>query len=166
MDYLLFVLTGPGNELDILQISLRSILIFIFALVLIRVGKKRFLGRSTAFDIVLSVILGSVLSRSVNGSAQFLETLAASTTIVLLHWLMSFILVHSKKFANLIEGIPRQLISGGKIDHQVLKKSHLRESDLIESARIQGNVSDLNKIKESFLETSGQISVVIKSTES
>lgn len=165
MDYLLFVLTGPGNELDILQISLRSILIFIYALLLIRIGKKRFLGRSTAFDIVLSVILGSVLSRSINGSAQFLETLAAATTIVLLHWVMSFVLVHSKKFANLIEGIPTQLISGGKIDYDVLKNSHLRESDLLESARIQGNVSDLDKIKESYLETSGQISVVFKSSE-
>jgi uncharacterized membrane protein YcaP (DUF421 family) len=165
MEYLLFVLTGPGNELDILQIALRSILIFIFALLLIRFGKKRFLGRSTAFDIVLSVILGSVLSRSINGSAHFIETLSASTTIVLLHWLMSFILVRSKRFANLIEGIPTQLISGGRIDHEVLKQSHLRESDLIESARLQGNVSDLNKISESFLETSGKISVVVPTSE-
>jgi uncharacterized membrane protein YcaP (DUF421 family) len=66
-------LLGLGLEpkdLTFVQISLRGIIVFIATLAMVRIGHKRSLARKTAFDAVLIVILASVLSRAINGSAE------------------------------------------------------------------------------------------------
>lgn len=65
-------LLGLGVEpkdLTFVQVSLRGIIVFLATLIMIRLGHKRSLSRKTAFDAVLIVILASVLSRAINGSA-------------------------------------------------------------------------------------------------
>ena len=77
-------LLGLGLEpkdLTFVQISLRGIIVFIATLAMIRIGHKRSLARKTAFDAVLIVILASVLSRAINGSAAFFATLGRPRTI-------------------------------------------------------------------------------------
>jgi uncharacterized membrane protein YcaP (DUF421 family) len=54
--------------------ALRSIIVYLVTVGVARFAGKRFFGEHTAFDVVLSIILGSVLSRAINGSALFLET--------------------------------------------------------------------------------------------
>ena len=58
-----------GGELTALQMLLRTIVVYGFMLLIVRWGEKRFFGKNTAFDLVLSIILGSVMSRAVNGGA-------------------------------------------------------------------------------------------------
>ena len=74
-------------------------------------GHKRSLARKTAFDAVLIVILASVLSRAINGSAAFFATLGGSVVIVLVHRLLAFIASHSHWFGCLIKGSP-EIIRG------------------------------------------------------
>jgi uncharacterized membrane protein YcaP (DUF421 family) len=59
----------------VLQVSLRALIMFIAALIIVRLGSKRFLARKTAFDFILAFMLGSMLSRAINGSAELLPTL-------------------------------------------------------------------------------------------
>jgi len=66
-----------GRDLSFVQISLRAIIVFIIALVIVRVANKRFLSKMTAFDALLGFIIGSMLARAVNGSAAFFPTLWA-----------------------------------------------------------------------------------------
>ena len=62
---LLGIGTQPG-ELTFLQVSLRGVIVFIAALIVIRMGSKRSLAEKTAFDAVFLVIIGSMLSRAIN----------------------------------------------------------------------------------------------------
>jgi len=64
----------PQN-LNFFQISLRGIIVFIAALVMLRLGDKRFLSKRSAFDVVLGFILASMLARAVNGSSAFFPTI-------------------------------------------------------------------------------------------
>ena len=48
------------KQLAVGQMALRALVIFVVGLVMVRLGDKRFLGRSTAFDALLAIILGSV----------------------------------------------------------------------------------------------------------
>src|SRR6202165_5268205 len=87
-------LLGLGLEpkdLTFVQISLRGAIVFVATLIMIRLGPKRSLARKTAFDAVLIVILASVLSRAINGTATFFQTLGGGFAIVLLHRLFALI---------------------------------------------------------------------------
>ncbi len=81
----LFGLGAEPKDLTALQLSMRGILVLISALVLMRLGAKRALARKTPFDMVLIVIVGSLLSRSINGSGPLFGTIAASFVLVALH---------------------------------------------------------------------------------
>src|SRR5256712_10071896 len=109
-------LLGLGTkpeDLTFVQISLRGAIVFIATLIMIRLGHKRSLSRKTAFDAVLLVILASVLSRAIIGSAAFFATLGGGFVLVLLHRLLAFIAFHSHRFGCLIKGRPELPIEDG-----------------------------------------------------
>ena len=62
------------KDLTILQVCLRGVLVFFVAIVMVRMGDKRFLARMTAFDAILGFILASMLARAINGSAPLLPS--------------------------------------------------------------------------------------------
>ena len=70
------------------QISLRGVIVFVAALVIVRFGDRRFLSQKTAFDAVLGFILASMLARAVNGTAAFFPTLGGGLVLVVLHRLL------------------------------------------------------------------------------
>src|SRR5439155_7529951 len=103
------------EELTFIQISLRGVVVFIATLIMVRLGHKRSLSRKTAFDAVLLVILASVLSRAINGSAAFFATLGGGLVLVLLHRLLALIAFHSHWFGCLIKGRPDVILEDGNL---------------------------------------------------
>src|SRR5438132_4620131 len=101
------------EELTFVQISLRGVVVFVATLIMVRLGHKRSLSRKTAFDAVLLVILASVLSRAINGSAAFFATLGGAVVIVLVHRLFAFIAYHSHSFGCLLKGRPDVIVEHG-----------------------------------------------------
>ncbi len=77
------------------QMALRAILIYAAALLLVRIGSKRFLSQATPFDIIIAIMLGSILSRAINGSAPFIPTVLAGAALVGLHWVFAALAVHT-----------------------------------------------------------------------
>src|SRR3546814_818751 len=85
---LLFGSEMGGAELTIVQMAARAVVVYIVTLLVVRLGKKRFLGKATAFDVILGIMLGSIVSRAITGNAPFLPALAAAVLIAL-HWSFS-----------------------------------------------------------------------------
>jgi uncharacterized membrane protein YcaP (DUF421 family) len=71
--------------------ALRTIAIYTFTLAIVRLGSKRFLGQASAFDTIVGIMLGSVMSRAINGSAPFLPTLGAGAVLIGMHWLLALL---------------------------------------------------------------------------
>src|SRR5215813_15537364 len=90
-------LVGIGVEpkqLTFLQVSVRGVIVFIAALIMVRVSSKRSLAEKTAFDAVFVVIIGSMLARVINGSEAFFPTLGTGFVLVLLHRLFGILFTY------------------------------------------------------------------------
>jgi len=158
-------LLGLGAEpkdLTFIQISLRGIIVFLATLMMIRLGHKRSLARKTAFDAVLIVILASVLSRAINGSAAFFATLGGSVVIVLVHRLFAFIAYHSHTFGCLLKGRPDVIVENGNPIWPAMRRNHISEHDLEEDLRLDAEMEDTSKVKVARVERSGDISFIKK----
>lgn len=155
-------LLGLGSDSLLLwQMALRAVIVYLAAIVLVRLGEKRFLGKYTALDVILGFMLGSVLSRAVTSSAPFFETiLGGALGLVLMHWLFAVLSFHSDRFGDLVKGSDRVLVRDGAIDWDSLQKSHISEDDLMAAVRNAAQLEDLEQVKEARLERSGEISVV------
>src|SRR5687768_14938175 len=99
-------LLGLGAEpedLTFAQVSLRGVIIFVLTLVMVRLSSKRSLAEKTAFDAIFIVILASILSRAINGSAGFFTTIGGGFILVFLHRSFSWIACRSHAFGKLIK---------------------------------------------------------------
>jgi uncharacterized membrane protein YcaP (DUF421 family) len=148
------------RDLTFVQISLRGIVVFLATLIMIRFGHKRSLARKTAFDAVLLVILASVLSRAINGSAAFFATLGGGAVIVLVHRLFAFIAYHSHAFGVLIKGRPELVINNGDLILRTMRRNHISKHDVEEDMRLDASTEDLNNIRRGYVERSGDISFI------
>lgn len=154
------LLLGIGSEdLTVWQMSMRAAVVYVIATVIVRLGKKRFMGRSTAFDLILAIVLGSIVARVITGDAPFLPGLAAALTLVLMHWLFSAVSLYWKGFSRFVKGEPVLLVRDGVVDWAAMRKAHMSEGDLWEDLRQKG-ISDLHEIAEARLERSGEVSVL------
>jgi uncharacterized membrane protein YcaP (DUF421 family) len=126
---------------------------------IVRMGKKRFMSRATAFDVILGIMLGSLVSRAIAGTAPFAPTLAASATLIAVHWLFSAGGVRWHAFGMVIKGSSRVLVKDGRIDEEALRAAHMSDRDLWEELRSK-SISDLNEVAEARLERSDNLSVI------
>jgi uncharacterized membrane protein YcaP (DUF421 family) len=149
-----------ASALTFVQISLRGIIVFIAALVIIRCGDRRFLSQKTAFDAVLGFILASMLARAVNGTASFFPTLGGGFVLVVLHRLLAYWARRSHAFGNLIKGRSDVLIQDGTLDDELAKRNRLSEHDVLEDLRLHGNVRSINDVSLAVFERNGHITVV------
>jgi uncharacterized membrane protein YcaP (DUF421 family) len=153
-------LSLSAADLGFRHMAIRAVVVFCLAVILARLGARRFLSHNAGFDIMLAVILGSVLSRAINGQAAFFPTLGASVLLVALHHVLSTIAFHSHWFSQLIKGQPRVLVRDGRLDRKAMERSKITEEDLDENLRLHGNLGSTANVAEARLERNGAVSVV------
>ena len=153
---------GKVSELTLLHISLRSLFIFIIGLALVRIGDRRSLSQKTAFDAIFIVLIGSMLSRAINGTAPFFTTIAAGIVLMVIHRACAFGACKSHAFGKLLKGRPVTLVHNGKIDQAEMRRSLVSEHDLEEDLRLEAKTEDVSTIALARLERSGDISFIKK----
>jgi len=153
---------GKANELTLLHISIRALFIFIIGLALVRIGDRRSLSQKTAFDAIFIVLVGSMLSRAINGTAPFFTTIAAGIVLMVIHRVCAFGACKSHAFGKLLKGEPVTLVRNGKIDRVEMRRSLVSEHDLEEDLRLDAKTEDVSTIASARLERSGDISFIKK----
>lgn len=158
-------LLGLGRDIahvGALQMALRTAIIYAAALVIIRLGSKRFLSQATAFDVIVAIMLGSIMSRAINGSAPFLPTIVAGAVLVGVHWLLAFLTSRLHWFGSLVKGNPVLLVEDGEIQEEGMRRTGLSRRDLEQQLRLRSKETDISKIRLAVLERNGDISVMPK----
>lgn len=85
------------EELSAWQILARCVVIYIIGIALVRIGKKLFLGKIAAFDTILAIIIGSLLSRAITDTDCFIGILVSSLLLIFLQRGVSFVAAYAKK---------------------------------------------------------------------
>ncbi|MEJ7677284.1 MAG: YetF domain-containing protein [Segetibacter sp.] len=155
-------LFGEGRDLNALQMSCRTVVMFIIALAFIRIAGIKTFGKNSAFDNIIIIMLGAILSRAVVGVSPFLPVVFSGLTMVVMTRIVSILSIHNKTFGQLVKGKSRSPLKNGIINRSNLHKSLLSENDLLEGIRKEGNTNSLEDIEEAFVERTGKISVIKK----
>jgi len=155
-------LSVEPKNLTFVQISLRGIIVFLATLAMVRFGHKRSLSHKTPFDAVLLVILASVLSRAINGSAAFFATIGGGVVLVLLHRVFAHLAYYSHGFGILVKGQPNIIVRDGECDFRMMRRNHISTHDLEEDMRLDAHLDDLSKVRVARIERSGDISFIKK----
>jgi uncharacterized membrane protein YcaP (DUF421 family) len=148
-----------SQQLASWQMALRAVIVYAVTLAMIRLGKKRFMGKATAFDMILGIMLGSIVSRAITGNAPLVPSLAATATLIALHSALTAVACRWHGFGEMIKGQPRVLVRDGRKDEEAMRTAHLTDRDLEEDLRRHG-ITSIEGIAEARLERNGDISIV------
>lgn len=152
-------------ELSVIQIITRTIIVYGVALGMIRLGKRRFLGGYTAFDILMGFVVGSILSRTITGGENLLSASVVILTLMAIHYLISYLTYYYSEASEMVKNKERQIIKDGEIDEVAMQESKLGKNDLLQALRQNGNVKSASEVDCAYLERDGSITVIPKKRE-
>jgi uncharacterized membrane protein YcaP (DUF421 family) len=150
-----------ANDLTVAQVCARAVIVYLTLIAYVRFGKKRFLGQATAFDAILMIVIGSIASRAISGTAPFFASLAGTFMLVLVHWIISYFTEDSPVLGSILKGHDTVLVRNGRVDRKALEDAHMSPDDLAEDLRQEG-IEHPSEVKEARLERSGRVSVIKK----
>jgi len=156
---------GTAMPLTPLQMAIRAFFVFIIALVLIRVAGIRTFGMKSAFDNIIILLLGGILSRAVYSSDSVVGIVSACLIIVLMHRFVAILSVRNDAFGKLVKGEKTLLFKHGKVINANLRSSLISHKDLDEGIRMAGHAESREAVAAAYLERNGQISVIHKEME-
>ena len=144
------------------ELVLRSTVVYVFLLTLIRITGKRQIGQLAPFDLVLLLVLSNAVQNSMNaGDNSLIGGLLSATTLIVLNSLIAYATHRSKRIEALVEGRPQVLIHNGKLYHQVMLDANLTHHELTSALRQAGCLA-VEDVHYAVLENNGSISVVAK----
>ncbi|WP_313805739.1 DUF421 domain-containing protein [Flavobacterium sp.] len=143
-----------------LDIILRSVAVYFFMVIALRIFGKKELSQLNTSDVILILLISnSVQNAMVGPDTSLLGGLTAAFVLFLINFLLKKLMFKYKGFSNLMHDKPQILIHNGKTDFQILAKLGITDDELQEAMREHG-VEHYKEVKLAMLEIDGNISII------
>ena len=139
---------------------LRTIILYAFIIVGIRLMGKRQVGELEPSELVLALLIADLAAVPMQDfGIPLLTGLIPILTLLCLTMALSVLTMKSVKFRAVLCGRPSVIVENGKLRQGEMRKNRFTLDELMEELRMKG-VTDLSTVKYAILETNGQLSVL------
>lgn len=146
------------------RIVVRTTVVYLSLLALVRIMGKREIGQLSPFDLVVAILMGELAAFALEVESSLLEALLPLALIALFELLLSFASLKSHTLRRLITGSPTIVIENGQVLYSSLRKNRYNVSDLLSQLR-EKDVFSPSEVEFAILEPSGKLSVLKKSQQ-
>lgn len=144
------------------EIFYRTVLLYIFVLIIFRMMGKREVGELSIMDLVVFVLIAECVAFSLDDMEKpILQTIFPILILLGIQFLNSIIALKSKKFRDLVDGDPSLIVRDGVINEEEMKKQRYNLDDLFQQLR-EERVPSIQNIAYAYLEPSGKLSIFLK----
>ncbi len=143
-------------------IFIRTVIIFITTLIVMRLMGKRQIGEMQPYELVITLIIADLACIPMaDNSIPLLYGIIAILSIYFIHQIICLLDLNFPWAKSVVSGIPSIVLNKNGIDDTQLKKNNLDVSDLIESLRVEGYFS-LDAVDYALYEAEGTFSALPK----
>jgi uncharacterized membrane protein YcaP (DUF421 family) len=133
---------------------------YVLLVLLLRSSGKRTLSKLNAFDLVVTVAMGSTLSSALLSSdVSFAEGAAAFLALVLLQYAVARSSITWPAFGRLVRSQPRLLLENGRILDDALRQERVTRAEVLSALRSAG-IGQVGQAAAVVLESDGSLSVL------
>jgi len=141
----------------------RTAILYLAAVVVIRIMGKRQIGQLQPFELVITIIIAElVVIPMQDKDVPLIEGLVPVFTLLLLQYGVSLLLMKSEGARAIVCGVPSVLVHDGRIVEKELRRLRYNLSDLLEQLRVK-DLPNITDVEFAVLETNGDLSVIPKS---
>ncbi len=143
----------------VLDKVLRTLLVYLGLVLLLRVAGKRDLAQLTSFDLVVLLLLSNVVQNAIIGPDNSLwGGMLGAAVLLAFNGVVVRVINRSRVATRVLQGTPTRLVHDGVLDEQALTRLALSPDEVTEALRRQG-VDDLATVEEAWLTPEGAFSV-------
>lgn len=143
---------------------LTGVFAYIALVIMLRFSGNRTLAQLNAFDLIVTVALGSTLATVIlSKDVTLADGVLALALLIVLQYVIGLLSTSSKTMRKLIKTEPFLLFYRGHFLHDSLRKHRITEDEVLQIIRSNGN-SNIEEVDAVVLETNGQFSVIKKAT--
>lgn len=133
---------------------------YIALICFLRISGKRTLSKMNAFDLVVTVALGSTLSTSfLNKDTSLVDAASALAALILLQFVVAWTTVRSPVIKRLVKSEPVLLFRRGVYLRVNMQSERVTEDEILSAVRNHG-VPQIEEVESVILETDGSFSVI------
>lgn len=144
----------------LLRVASLGVCSYAALILILRTSGKRTLSKMNAFDLVVTVALGSTLATIVlSKNVVLAEGVAALCLLVYLQFAVSWLSVRWRFWERVIKSEPKLLFSKGEFLPQAMKAERVNEAEVLQAMRSHGFM-DRSRVAAVVLETDGTFSVL------
>jgi uncharacterized membrane protein YcaP (DUF421 family) len=149
------------NDLDwgyFFEIVLRTLIMFIFVLIFLRMTGKKGVRQLSLFEVAIIIALGSAAGDPMfNKDTAILPSLLVFVVILIVYRAITFFAAKSEKIESLLEGEPMYIIEDGEFTLNEESDNTFAKDEFFAEMRAQ-SIEHLGQVKTALLETNGQVS--------
>ncbi len=146
----------------LLEIALRTAIIYFAVLLGLRLTGKREVGQMTTFDLVLLILIANAVQNAMTGPDNSVSGgIVAAGTLLVLNYLLSRLVFRNRRLRRLVVGTPTILVQDGQLIQKNLKSENITPDELLQALREHG-VPSPQVVGLAVLEIDGSISVLRK----
>src|SRR5712671_8227727 len=128
----------PGGHV-LLQIVLRTGVIYLLVLLGVRLSGKREVGQMTPFDLTLLLLLSNSVQNAMTGpDTSLIGGIVAACTLLLVNYLVADLSGVNRRFRRFIQGEPSLLIHDGQVIEAHMAREHVSMDELQRALREHG----------------------------
>ena len=147
----------PGGHV-LLQIVLRTGIIYLLVLIGVRLSGKREVGQMTPFDLTLLLLLSNSVQNAMTGPDTSLAGGAvAACTLLVLNYGVAAVSGSNRRLRRLIQGEPSLLVHDGKVIESHMARERVSLDELHRALREHG-INSCDQVALAVLEVDGSIS--------
>jgi uncharacterized membrane protein YcaP (DUF421 family) len=146
--------TGLGRVLIV------GTLAYIALVLVVRISGKRTLSKLNAFDLVVTVALGSTLATVLlSKDVALAEGVLALVLLVGLQFAITWLCTRFKAFQSLVKAEPTLVLHRGRCLEAAMRRQRLTQEEIFAALRANGS-SNVGDVAAVILETDGTLSVI------
>ena len=150
----------PVNLHTLVEIALRTGVIYCLVLLGIRLSGKREVGQMTPFDLTLLLLLSNSVQNAMTGPDTSLAAgLVGAVTLFAANFALKWLIFRSRRIDRLLEGEPVMLVYHGHVKQRNLDLVQMSRDELEQTVREHGLMS-MSQVDLAVLEVDGNISVL------
>lgn len=158
-----YFFNGWGNLLRVIVVGILAYAALVFFL---RISGNRTLSKMNAFDLIVTVALGSTLATVLlSKNVALSEGAVAMALLITLQFIITWFSVRTAWVRRLVTGEPLMLLYRGEFITTSMRKARVTQ-DEVQSAIRGSGIADVKAVEAVVLETDGSISVIKQNAES
>lgn len=149
----------PDLPSDLVGVAARTVIVYLFLLVVLRLAGKREMGQLSVFELVLVLVIANAVQNAMVGAnVTIWGGIVAVLALILTDRVLRAVADRNPRLLRALEGEPTLLVRDGKMVEAGMRREGVDAEELKRALREHG--FDLSDVRQAILEVDGTVSVI------